>query len=184
MTNIKMTSGFGQFHTNEPDPAKPDKKLTPYLTIGYADICAMVDKPPSVSKAQAQWLIPSSHHSRNFKEQEERGRFHMLWADLDDHPPTLPDLAVMLESIIGGSDYEIYNTSSATPDNQKARILIPLSEPLSGADWMLAQQTLNDKLEALGIKPDRASERPAQLCYLPNRGEFYGSRSKRDGVLS
>jgi hypothetical protein len=182
MNNIKMTSGFGQFHTNEPDPAKPDKKLTTYLTIGYADICKIVDKPPSVPKAQAQWLIPSILPSRSFKEQEELGKFFMLWADLDDHPPTLPDLAVMVESIIGDSDYEIYNTSSAMPDNQKARILIPLSEPLRGADWMLAQQTLNDKLEALGIKPDRASERPAQLCYLPNKGKFYGSRYQRDGI--
>jgi hypothetical protein len=34
---------------------------------------------------------------------------------------------------------------------------------------MLAQQVFNDLLEASEIKPDRATERPAQLCYLPNK---------------
>ena len=28
MNNIKVISGFGQFHTNELDPSNPDKKLT------------------------------------------------------------------------------------------------------------------------------------------------------------
>jgi hypothetical protein len=47
----------------------------------------------------------------------------------------------------------------------------------------MAQQLLNDKLEALGIKPDRAAERAAQLCYLPNKGKFYGSRSSRNDLF-
>lgn len=174
-----MTSGIGQFHTNE----QGKDKRKEYLTIGVCDIRALIDNPKSVDKTQAQWLIPSNLPSRNFKEQEQSGSFPMLWADLDDKPPTLPDLAATVETMLGGSDYEIYNTSSAKPENQKARILIPLQTPLSGSDFTLAQQALNDQLEALGIKPDRATERPAQLCYLPNRGEFYGSRSRRDGKL-
>ena len=61
-----------------------------------------------------------------------------------------------------------------------ARILLPLSKPLCWADWTMCQKILNDDLEAAGIKPDRVSDRSAQLCYLPNRGEFYGSRSQRN----
>ena len=33
------------------------------------------------------------------------------------------------------------------------------------------------------ITPDRANERVAQLCYLPNRGEFYKSANNRKGKL-
>jgi hypothetical protein len=91
-------------------------------------------------------------------------------------------LSAIIKDIIQG-DYEIYNTSSATLDNQKARILIPLLEPLKFADWSLAQQILNDKLEALGIVPDRANERSAQVCYLPNKGKLYNSKSSRQGVF-
>jgi len=184
--NALMMSGIGQSHTDE--PGKEHRK--PYLTIVWADILAMVDNPQQCDKARAQWLIPSTLLSRTFKTQEQQGIFHVLWADFDDDkecpsycPPKLPDLAEQVETIIGGADYELYNSRGATKDMQKSRLLIPLSEPLSGADWMLAQEILNDRLEALGIKPDRATERAAQLCYLPNRGKLYGSRSKRNGVI-
>ena len=60
---------------------------------------------------------------------------------------------------------------------KKSRILILLKAPLNGIDWVLSQQSLNDALDALGVTPDRANERTAQLCYLPNRGTFYKSLS-------
>ena len=59
MSDIKMCSGYGQFHTNEADPSKPNKKLTEYLAIGGLAINTMVDKPQQVGKDKAQWLIPS-----------------------------------------------------------------------------------------------------------------------------
>ena len=39
--------------------------------------------------------------------------------------------------------------------------------------WLTLQKILNDKLQKAGITPDRVTERTGQLCYLPNRGEFY-----------
>ena len=178
-TKNLMVSGFGQYHTDEPD----SKNRVKYLRISLSGIIALIDSPQKTEKKHSQWLIPSSLPTRCFRSQEQHGRFLMMWADLDDSPPTLPDLAESIEVMLSGADYEIYNTSSATISNPKARILIPLRNPLSGADFILAQQILNDRLKVLGIKPDRATERPAQLCYLPNRGEFYGSRSRRQGSL-
>ncbi|MCK5663715.1 MAG: hypothetical protein KAI17_09525, partial [Thiotrichaceae bacterium] len=135
------------------------------------------------NKTQAQWLIVSTLQSRNFKLQEEQGKFYMLWADLDESPLPIHIVKKHLISIIGAYQFEIYTSRSATEDNQKARILIPLKTPLNGGDWVLCQQALNDALDALGATPDRASERTAQLCYLPNRGEFYDSKSNREGKL-
>lgn len=178
-TKDLMVSGFGQYHTDEPGA----KSRVQYLGVTISDIIALIDSPQKTEKKHSQWLIPSSLPTRCFRSQEQHGRFLMMWADLDDSPPTLPDLAESIEVMLSGADYEIYNTSSATISNPKARILIPLRNPLSGADFILAQQILNDRLKVLGIKPDRATERPAQLCYLPNRGEFYGSRSRRQGSL-
>lgn len=169
----KMVSGIGQYHTD---------KQKAYLTIGWFEITTLVDIPQTVDKAKAQWLIPSNHPSRTFKEQEQHGQYFCLWADLDKQPPPIEELSAIIKGIIQG-DYEIYNTSSATLDNQKARILIPLLEPLSFAEWTLSQQILNDKLETLGIVPDRTNERAAQVCYLPNKGKLYKSGSSRQGVF-
>lgn len=181
MNKIKVTSGIGQYHTNEPDSAQPEKKLTPYLAIGCSEIMDRVDHPESVDKTKGQWLIPSSLPRRNAKAQEADGEFHLLWADLDKAPPSIPELAVILEGFIGDSDYEIYNTRSATEANQKARVLIPVTDPLSSYEFKLLQQVLNDKFSEVGIKPDPANLGCSQVCYLPNAGAIYSSASKRDG---
>ncbi len=183
LNDIKLTSGIGQFHTNEPDENKPDKVLTEYLAIGIDEIRPLVDAPQAVGKTQSQWLIPSTLPSRNFKEQEKNGQYFALWADLDKQPPTLSELSKSLATILNGADFECYNSRSATEENQKARVLTFVNKPLTYADWTLAQEILNDQLEALGIIPDRANQRAAQLCYLPNRGELYSSQSERKGVF-
>jgi hypothetical protein len=173
---FQMISGYGQFHTNEPGAIKPE----PYILTDLHSILALIDNPQQVNKSQAQWLIPSSHPSRSFREQEQHGQYAMQWADLDSNPPGASDLAGILEDILGGCDFEIYSSRSATPDNQKCRILIPLRAYLEYADWTMAQQILNDKLESVGIKPDRKNERAGQIFYLPNRGEFYETQSRRN----
>jgi len=167
--NFTLCSGIGQHHSNEIEV----KARKDYLTIDWSGIQSLVDRPQEVDKAQARWLIPSSYPSRKFKAQEEHGQYWLLWADLDDKPPTIADMKTILAGLLSDCNYEIYNSRGATEDNQKARILIPLDKPLCYVDWHLAQQTLNDKLDALGIIPDRASERAAQLCYLPNHGDIY-----------
>ena len=179
-----MTSGIGQYHTNEVDIDIPNKRLTPYLSIDLVGIRALVDFPQEVAKTKAQWIIPSTIASRNFKHQELNGEYWLLWADFDKNPPTLTELASIVESMIDGCDFELYNSRGATLGNQKARLLIPLDKSLAYADWRIAQEILNDKFFSLDIITDRSSERAAQLCYLPNRGELYNSISKRNGILS
>ena len=176
-----FVSGFGQFHTNEPNAEKPNKKLTPYTTITLSDIRALVDNPQSVDKAEGQWLIASTLPCRTFATQEQSGEFWMLCADLDLEPKPLNEVAEVLDAIIPGCDREQYTSRSAQENNPKSRILIPLIKPLCGGDYLLCQEVLNDKLAERGLTPDRATERAGQLCYLPNRGDFYKFLSVRDG---
>jgi hypothetical protein len=178
-----MTSGYGQFHTNEADPENPNKKLKPYDMISWWQIMVLVDNPQEVDKSKAHWVIFSKYQSRNFKQQYENGEYFVIWADLDSNTLLLSKIGEILESkIIGYCRYEIYTTSSAAEDILKARILIPVNAPLTGEEFVMAQEILNDKLEASGITPDRATERSAQLCYLPNRGAVYDSFSSRYGI--
>ena len=180
---IKVCSGFGQFHTNEPDAKKPHKILTPYLKIGLSSLKLLVKEPQNVAKSNAQWFIPSDLPTRNFKKQESNGKYSFLWIDIDETPPVLHVLDEALYSIIADCQLLIYTSKSATEANQKSRALIPLDTPIICTDWVLCQQILNDKLEAKWITPDRAAERSAQLCYLPNRGGFYDSITVDRGEL-
>lgn len=178
----KVITGSGQYHTNEADPNKPNRPLKPYQTIDLAGIRMLVDNPRSTSKQLAQWIIPSSHSSRIFEEQAKCGLYHFLWADLDENPKPITNVKEVLEKIVDG-DFEIYTTSSATHNNPKSRILIPLATPLSPHDWVSCQGRLNKLLSQHGIDPDKANERYAQLCYLPNRGHYYEYLSHRDGLF-
>jgi hypothetical protein len=168
-------SGFGQYHT--------DKNGYRYNDVSMFDILNLVDHPQNVDKAEAQWLIPSTLHSRSHKEQREKGRFHLLWADVDENPPTLGKLLAIVVGFLGQFNVEIYTSRSATEDCQKSRILIPLEKPISGDDWVICQQIFNDLLSGVGVTPDRSNEGAGQLCYLPNKGEFYDKRSIRRARL-
>ena len=166
-----FVSGFGASHS---------EKSHPYTTIDLAGIRALVDTPACVDKLQAQWFIPSTLPTRTFKEQELRGDFWMLWADLDQAPPGLDAVADLLSLL--KVDYEIYTSRSATQELPKCRILIPLAAQLSGARWRFFQEILNDLLERGNAIPDRTNERCGQLCFLPNRGSYYDTRVMRTGT--
>lgn len=170
--DIKFCSGFGQFHSNEPTV----KSKKPYTHLTMAELVAMVKNPQAVDKEQARWFIPSALLSRNFAKQEQNGKFWALWADFDQKPRPIQDAVAFWIEHDDGCFALFYSSRSATADRQKSRLIVPLAKPLSGDDWLLAQEFLNDALEAAGLIPDRASERAAQLCYLPNRGEFYEYR--------
>lgn len=173
-----MVSGYGQYHSNESNA----KVRRPYVSIDLAGVRALVDKPPSVDKTLGQWLIPSTLPSRIFAAQEQSGEYWMLWADLDAEPKPIKEVdGILRRQIIPGYNFELYTSRSAQADHQKARILIPLDKPLSCTEWALCQSILSDRLEAAEMPPDRAALRPAQLCYLPNRGAFYDSHNMRSG---
>ena len=171
MSAIKLCSGVGKYHTN--------KNGGSLDAISWPEILAMVDTPPQVEKDSARWVIPSTLSSRVHKEQEENGTFYLHWLDIDQGNVPLERLIEAIKSIVGDVTVEIYSSRSAIPDNLKWRALLPTAKPLPGADWILAQECLNDALEAAGITPDRASERAGQPCYLPNRGALYQAHSKR-----
>lgn len=166
-----MLSGFGVYH---------GKQIGHYSGITYREIQALVDTPQRIDKLGAQWVIPSTLKTRVYKEQEQHGEYWMLWADLDTNPPAVDVLEALIASF--GSDYEIYASRSATAETPKSRVLIPLVRAMSGADWKICQTLLNDRLTAAGMTPDRATQGTALPCFLPNLGEYYFSRSRRDGI--
>lgn len=166
-------SGYGQYHTSK-------SKGKTYKPIDLQYIRKLVDEPQQTPKKSAQWFIPSSLPSRVFEEQELHGEYGYLWADLDVNPKPIWFVALVMNSVMD-ADYEIYTTSSASEDTPKARIIIPLANPLKAHDWSKCQDVLNKLLSQFEITTDDVNKRYAQLCYLPNKGEYYESQSVREG---
>lgn len=173
----QMVSGFGQYHTNEYNPDKPDKKLTPYVTVSWPEIVAMAKNPQEVAKANAQWFIPSTLASRTFKDQESHGVYWVLPFDFDQNTKLDLDSIVSLFDSLINQDIELlaYQSSGATLEKLKCRVLIPLAIGVSYQVYKAVLTLLNDKLEARGLIPDRALERAGQVVYLPNKGVHYDS---------
>ncbi|WP_445005494.1 helicase RepA family protein [Halomonas mongoliensis] len=170
----RLCSGEGQYHS-------PNAKANPRAleTITGAAVVAMLNHPQQAPKARARWAIFSDHLSRGAEDQRQHGRFYALWADLDSNPPELQATAERLAADLGATVLA-YTSASATPDNPKARLLVPLATVCPGHRFEACQRILNDRLEALGITPDRATQRANQVCYLPNRGEFYAATAGED----
>ena len=153
-----MCSGISQYAT---------EKNNVLETKTWNQIVSMARDPEAVSKAHAKWVIPSTLSSRRFQEQERLGVYHMLWVDLDKEVPDISIAASIVEAIVGDVEYLIYLTSSATQQNQKCRILVPLVDGLSPKQWRICQELLNNFLENNGLIPDRVNQRFGQLCFLP-----------------
>lgn len=166
-------SGYGQFHTANPEKKNPK----PYNSINYADIHSMVKNPGTIAKEDAQWVIFSTvggELGRKHDFQRDHGKFFNLWADLDDvENLTFLDVTSRVKTAIPDTYHIIYSSRSAREGLPNSRVLVPLSGVVPGRDYSMIQKILNDRLNASGLPPDRATERPGQLCYLPNRGEHY-----------
>jgi len=170
-----LCSGFGQYHS-ENHKTNPQQ----YIDVTLFDITGRLASPDKTDKASAQWAIFSSLKSRNHDAQRDNGQLYALWADIDE-----PNGQTFLDMYLNAADIVQaglmgYTSKSATEDNQKARLIVPLSKPITGSEFVELQTILNDKLQAAGITPDRATERAGQICYLPNEGEFYSFEYDED----
>lgn len=163
----ELCSGFGQYHSDQGATPRP------YAGLSLDQVGGLVYLPQCVDKGAAQWAIFSTLKSRSKKAQEERGFFYALWADIDENPIPLNILSDNVKAMLGDVRYFTYTSKSATEENQKARIIIPLASFIDGGKYPLYQQILNDVLEENGVTPDRKTEPVNQICYLPNEGGFY-----------
>lgn len=165
-------SGYGTYHTNK--PSATNRK--PYQSWSLCDLD--LDNPPSLEKWQAQWVIPSvvcDEYARNHRHQKQYGKFGFAWFDIDEAGHTRKEIEHVLDDL--ECDYYIYTTKSSTADYPKWRGIIPYETLIDANEHILLQEIINDLFEESGITPDRVNQRPAQIAFLPNRGDYYDSYS-------
>lgn len=175
LNSTPLCAGIGQHHTNSPEA----KNRKPYKGARLNQILRLMSKPRSVAKDKAPWVIFSNYmgeHGRSAEYQRKHGEYFALWADIDEAEGIeSEDIISRACGYAGSVETWIYSSRSATQENQKARLIFPLAATVDGETFELLQEVLNNKLGAAGLKPDRVTERANQLCYLPNKGEFYYS---------
>ncbi|MBJ2153865.1 DUF927 domain-containing protein [Paracoccus sp. IB05] len=192
---LSFASGFGQSDTHvltlsdgRPNPAKMVGQ--PYNTVDGQQIIAMVKSPPSVPKDKAQWFIPSTYNgsdARAHEVQRKNGQFFWVAIDLDQNNLALTDVLGTVHTVLPDVRCIVYSSRSATEDNKKWRVLIPLMGFIPGADFsdtMVAFYDLLEEESAGTLIPDRALARPGQLIYLPNKGEYYEYRIHKGEPLA
>lgn len=152
-------------------PNRSPRAGTPYTTITWSGIRAMVLSPAAVAKDRARFVIPSSYagcDGRTHEVQRLRGVFHGLAIDIDKGDPSLDEVAAAVDAVTGGAGVLIYSSSSAKPNNRKWRVLIPLVTPVAGEDYADTQVSLFRLLGQHGLTCDATLARSAQPVYLPN----------------
>ena len=168
-----------------------------YEGITLANIAKLVDDPQATKKEAAAFIIPSTyraHDGRNHAAQRENGEYWLLAIDVDEGDPSLTELKSAVERVTFNASALFYSSSGASEANRKWRVLIPLAEPIIGADYVDAQLALFDLMKAEGIVCDVALSRTGQPIFLPNvpparRDEFglpmfyHGVRHRGDGLL-
>ena len=156
----------GAYDTLKDDPSKQ------YKTISLTEIARLVETPQAVEKKHASFIIPSDYHSfdgRSHDVQRASGRFHMLTFDIDEGSPSKERVQEAITKLIGDCAYMLYSSASASAENMKWRILVPLATPIYGSEFSNAQLAAFELMaSSAGIKCDAALSRPGQPVYLPN----------------
>ena len=155
----------------EGKPNTSRKAGTPYQTISWDGIRSRMDAPTAVEKSDAPFIILSAyaeHDGRTHDVQRNRGVFGCLAVDIDKGDPSIEEVIDAVQTVVGDVRLELYSSSSATADNRKWRVLVPLAAPLAGGDYTETQDAFFALLAKHGLQCDTTLARPGQPIYLPN----------------
>jgi hypothetical protein len=147
------------------------KAGTPYQTITWGGIRRLMDSPTAVEKDNAPFVILSTyteHDGRTHDVQRERGVYGGLAVDIDKGDPSIDEVINAVQAVVGDVCLEVYSSSSASADNRKWRVLVPLATPLAGSEYQETQDAFFSLLGKHGLQCDTTLARTGQPIYLPN----------------
>ena len=155
----------------EGKPNGSRKAATSYSTIGWKGIRRLMNAPTAMEKADAPFVILSTyneHDGRTHDVQRERGAYGGLAVDIDKGDPSIEEVINAVQAVVGDVCLEVYSSSSASADNRKWRVLVPLATPLVGSEYAEHQESLFSLLTKHGLQCDTTLARTGQPIYLPN----------------
>ena len=145
--------------------------------ITFADICDKVCNPPTVDKSRAPIFLPSSATAKTKKAIISADSMTALVVDLDSGNLALSAIEQALQTALVEC-YCVYSTKSATAENPRWRVVVPILNAIPCQQWQDMQKALSG---LFGSAADDCTHRVTQISYLPNRGEYY-EHSIRKGL--
>ncbi|MES2494336.1 MAG: hypothetical protein V4579_13795 [Pseudomonadota bacterium] len=128
-------------------------------------------QPGSVAKMEGLAFLPTlyaDHDARTHSVQRERGVFVALTGDVDEGNWSIEHIRGLVSGLVGDGAYLIYSSPHACPGDMRWRIVLPLAQPVSFADWHDAQAALLSFMGRAGVDLDRALLGAGQPVFLPN----------------
>lgn len=143
---------------------------TRYRTLTLGEIWNF--QPTCRDKEKAPAFIPSSYNApdaRTHRIQQEKGLFVALCGDIDSGNHDVQRIDSVVRSLCGPRVARlIYSSSSATREDQRWRVIVPLAQPLGYSEWHQCQEGFFSWMEANGVRMDWSLARAAQPVFLPN----------------
>jgi hypothetical protein len=171
-----LCAGKGQFFSL----TKPEKhtEWTNYPTVKWSQIVTLAAEPHNVPKAEGWWVLPSTYCARDARTanpQRERGRYHALFADIDEGDlPLVAVVEAVRESVDPGTGFLVWATKSSAPNDKRWRVGLQLEGGCPGTFFHFVAVIYNAALASmLGVTTDQCTNRIHQIAYLPNKGAHY-----------
>lgn len=146
----------------------PDKT---YDSISLKKIMELVRNPAIAEKENALSTIGSNycaHDARKHDVQSTYGLYSLLRFDIDTGNSSMKDVCEAFKADLGNDIFMVYSTSSATKENQRWRVLIPVLHPLNHALRRAGEIVLRSSIQMLwDIKFDQVLDRAGQHICLP-----------------
>lgn len=159
-----------------------------YHTVSFEDIVGLAQSElqaaPCHHDKDHWWavFVDSPHpNARSIRWHRDNpgARSTTFWVDVDDGDPSFANVVAVAAEISQGHEFLVYTSRSHGEQRedgtikQKYRILFPHIGYIPPTAYKHFAKVLNDKVVELGLVPDRATEKAAQICYLPNAGPQY-----------
>ena len=160
----------GSYDSRHPDKQHPNAGKN-YGTISFEEIVNRAKNPTAFEKAKAPAIIPSTYNGpdgRSHDAQRRLGKFGLICIDIDTGNHDLETIKSIIKKVMPGAQALIYSSASASEDNKKWRIIIPLETPIPGEQYGFHAEAAYDIFEENGVECDYALARTGQLAYLPN----------------
>ena len=143
-----------------------------YKTISLRDIASLAEKPTREPKEKALAILQSNYNysdGRTHEVQREKGQFTCLCGDIDRGNLASDDIQEFVEKLFGNKvALLIYSSSSATVENKKWRVIVPLRDPMPYGPWSELMEVLYAFLGEEGCTLDTALLKAGQPVYMPN----------------
>lgn len=127
-------------------------------------LCPRLAKPQRTSAKHAAGGLSLATYRGDHRTLADTELVYAIGLDLDHDVPPWDDIV----HLFSGSAALVHSTWSATPDDLRCRVFLPLSRPVDADRCRRVYRAVVERCEGLGLVIDRAASDPSRFWFLPS----------------